>query len=142
MYIITQPAIKRPELNAPNIKYFNPDSADPSYDLFNAANIYKDKDIVSIDKYIINKSLDETNKNIPKIDKRYKTIYSKSKDLSLDIRISNIPNIVIIAFIKLLNPSTDKKPTSIVLFIIENWDNIRNKQIIKVIIAKLLIDLS
>jgi len=64
---MTQPAINRPELNAPKIKYFNPASVEPSQVLFQAANTYNVNEIVSIAKYIIIKSFDETNKYIPKI---------------------------------------------------------------------------
>jgi hypothetical protein len=122
--MITQPAINKPELNAPNIKYFNPASADPSQFLFHAANIYNDNDIVSIDKYIIIKSLEETKKNIPKILNKIRIKYSKSKDLSLDINNNNNPLIIITPLIIVLNVSTYKIPPEIEIEAESKDDNI------------------
>jgi len=68
MYIKLDPNNNNPELTAPNIKYFNPASVEYCPLLLIDAKTYKDKLNVSIAKYIIIKSLDDINNNIPIID--------------------------------------------------------------------------
>jgi hypothetical protein len=61
------PYNKIAEENEPNMKYFKPASIDKFEYLFIEHKIYKAKLCNSKDKYIINKSLEDINKNMPSI---------------------------------------------------------------------------
>jgi hypothetical protein len=76
-YTIEIPNNIKPDAKEPNTKYFKPASIETLEYFFIEAKIYKTKLCNSIAKYIINKSLDETNKNIPSIHNNIRTGSSK-----------------------------------------------------------------
>lgn len=83
IYIIEIPNNIKPDAKEPSIKYFKPASIETLEYFFIEAKMYRTKLCNSMAKYVMNRSLDETNKNIPSIHNNIKMGSSKFMKFSV-----------------------------------------------------------